>query len=62
MAELAAGVLQVYFQGDLEAGVALTGQVAGRIDAVRPVAEIIEETLREFQQTIEQLAKQHLVA
>jgi enoyl-[acyl-carrier protein] reductase II len=62
MAELAAGVLQVYFQGDLEAGVALTGQVAGRIDAVRPVAEIIEETLREFHQTIEQLAKQHLVA
>ena len=62
MAELAAGVLQVYFQGDLEAGVALTGQVAGRIDAVRPVAEIIEETLREFHQTIEQLAKQHLRA
>jgi enoyl-[acyl-carrier protein] reductase II len=61
MAELAAGVERVYFQGDLEAGVALTGQVAGRIDAVRPVAEILEETLREFHQTIEQLAKQHLV-
>ena len=62
MAELAAGVEKVYFQGDLEAGVALTGQVAGRIDAVRPVSEIIEETLREFHQTIEQLAKQHLGA
>jgi enoyl-[acyl-carrier protein] reductase II len=61
MAELAAGVERVYFHGDLEAGIALTGQVAGRIDAVRPVAEIIQETLREFHQTIEQLAKQHLV-
>ena len=62
MAELAAGVERVYFHGDLEAGIALTGQVAGRIDAVRPVAEIIQETLREFHQTIEQLAKQHLVS
>ena len=44
----------------MNAAIALSGQVAGRIDAVRPVAEIIEETLREFHQTIEQLAKQHL--
>jgi enoyl-[acyl-carrier protein] reductase II len=36
-------VLDLYFGGDMEAAIALCGQVAGRIDAVRPVAEIIEE-------------------
>lgn len=48
MAELAAGVRSVYFQGDLEGGVALSGQVAGRIDAVEPIAEIVARTVREF--------------
>ena len=33
----------LYFEGDMESSIALCGQVAGRIDAVRPVAEIIEE-------------------
>jgi enoyl-[acyl-carrier protein] reductase II len=33
----------LYFGGDLEASIALCGQVAGRIDAVRPVAAIIED-------------------
>ncbi len=59
MAELAGGVREVYFGGDLEAGVALSGQVAGRIDAVRPVAEIIEQTVREFFATVEGLNKQY---
>jgi len=55
MAELAGGVKQVYFGGDLEAGVALTGEVAGRIESVEPVAEIIERTMREFEQTLDRL-------
>ena len=38
----------LYFGGDMEAAIPLTGQVAGRIDAVRPVAEIIAEIRREF--------------
>lgn len=59
MLELAGGVQQVYFAGELEAGVALTGEVAGRIDAVEPVAEIIERTVREFSETIEALAKRY---
>jgi enoyl-[acyl-carrier protein] reductase II len=59
MAELGGGVREVYFGGDLEAGVALTGQVAGRIDAVRPVAEIIEQTVREFFATVEDLKKHY---
>ena len=28
--------MDLYFGGDMEAGIALSGQVAGRIDAVRP--------------------------
>jgi enoyl-[acyl-carrier protein] reductase II len=62
MQALAGGQRQVYFGGDLEAGVALTGQVAGRIDAVKPVAQVVRETVDEFHQTVERLAKQHLRA
>ena len=38
----------VYFGGNLEAGIALTGQVAGRIKEVKPVKQIFDETLKEF--------------
>ena len=58
MAKLGGGVKQVYFGGELEAGVALTGQVAGRIDAVKPVADIIAETVREYATVVEGLARQ----
>jgi len=57
MLALGRGVKGVYFEGDLEAGLVLTGQVAGRIDAVRPVAEIIADTVRGYGETIERLAK-----
>jgi enoyl-[acyl-carrier protein] reductase II len=57
MAKLAGGVMDVYFGGKLENGVALTGQVAGRIESVEPVADIIERTVREFAETVERLAK-----
>lgn len=60
MEDLGKGVREVYFEGRLEEGVALTGQVAGRIDAVEPVATVIERTVREFHETIERLAKDHL--
>ena len=48
MAKLAGGVMDVYFGGKLESGVALTGQVAGRIESILPVSEIIETMVREF--------------
>ena len=44
--------LDLYFGGDMEAAIALSGQVAGRIDAVKPVADIIGETVREFHAVI----------
>ena len=52
--------LDLYFGGDMEASIALTGQVCGRIDAVRPVAEIIEEVKREFFETISSLSDGYL--
>jgi enoyl-[acyl-carrier protein] reductase II len=41
--------LALYFGGDMEASIALSGQVAGRIDAVKPVAQILRETMAEFE-------------
>jgi enoyl-[acyl-carrier protein] reductase II len=49
----------LYFDGDMEASIALTGQVCGRIDSVRPVAEIIDEVQREFFATVNQLGQQY---
>jgi enoyl-[acyl-carrier protein] reductase II len=46
----------LYFGGDMEAAIALSGQVAGRIDEVRPVAEIIADTVSEFIATVERLS------
>jgi enoyl-[acyl-carrier protein] reductase II len=42
------GQLSLYFDGDLDAGLAFGGQVAGRIDAIKPVADILRDTMREF--------------
>ncbi len=44
--------LDLYFGGDMEAAIALSGQVAGRIDEVRPVADIIRDTVVEFRERI----------
>jgi enoyl-[acyl-carrier protein] reductase II len=50
-------VLDVYFKGDMEASIALSGQVAGRIESVKPVAQIFRETLAEFREASGKLAK-----
>jgi enoyl-[acyl-carrier protein] reductase II len=52
-----ANALALYFGGDMEASIALSGQVAGRIDQVKPVAQIIAETVSEFEATIGQLGR-----
>ena len=45
----------LYFGGDMEAAIALSGQVAGRINKIRTVQEIISETVKEFTETIDRL-------
>jgi enoyl-[acyl-carrier protein] reductase II len=52
--------LDLYFGGDMEASIALIGQVCGRIDSVRPVAEILADVREEFFQTISGLAERYL--
>jgi enoyl-[acyl-carrier protein] reductase II len=52
-------VTDLYFGGNLESGIALSGQVAGRIDAVRPVADIIGECARDCVATIAQLHERY---
>ena len=49
----------LYFGGDMEASIALSGQVCGRIDAVRPVAEILDEIEATFHDTVAGLATQY---
>ncbi len=46
----------LYFGGDMEAAIALTGQVAGRIDHIRSVNEIISSTVSEFAATVSRLS------
>jgi enoyl-[acyl-carrier protein] reductase II len=50
------GILKLYFEGYLDAAFAFGGQVAGRIDDIKPVAQIIQETVAEFRTTIAGLA------
>ena len=53
-------VRDVYFGGELEKGIALSGQVAGRIEASRPVDEIIRSCITECEATLESLAARYL--
>ena len=48
--------LDLYFGGDMEASIALTGQVAGRIQSIVAVREIIHGTVDEFRARVAELA------
>ena len=47
-----AGAMDLYFGGDMEAAIALTGQVMGRIESIEPVRDIIIQTMTEFRATL----------
>jgi enoyl-[acyl-carrier protein] reductase II len=49
-------VLEVYFEGNLDAGFAFGGQVAGRIGSVEPVATIIDRTVAGFREVLSTVA------
>jgi len=52
------GTIQnLYFGGDMEASIALSGQVAGRIERVEPVTEIFQRTLDEFREAAAALGR-----
>ena len=48
-------IKDLYFGGDMEAAPALSGQSSGLIDQVKPVKQIIDETIDEFNQTCKKL-------
>jgi enoyl-[acyl-carrier protein] reductase II len=56
MAEFA-HITDLYFGGDLEASIALGGQVMGRIDSVISVADIIANTMKEFEATVRRISQ-----
>ena len=51
--------LDLYFGGDMNASLALSGQVAGRIDEVEPVADILGRTADECQAILTDLASRY---
>jgi enoyl-[acyl-carrier protein] reductase II len=48
--------LDLYFGGDMEAAIALSGQVAGRIEEIKPVKQIVDEMVAEFRACITSLS------
>jgi enoyl-[acyl-carrier protein] reductase II len=54
-------VLDLYFNGNLDASFAFGGQVAGRIEAVKPVARVIEETMTEFEAAMREVADRYVI-
>ena len=54
------GVLDLYFGGDMEAAIALSGQVAGRIDTVKPSKKIIDEVMEEFHDVMNNMRNDYL--
>jgi enoyl-[acyl-carrier protein] reductase II len=58
---LLGNAMALYFGGDMEASLALTGQVAGRIDDIAPVAEIIQRCVTELADTLRDLGRRYPV-
>jgi len=50
----------LYFGGDMEASIALSGQVCGRIDSIKPVAQIIRETVDDFFKSVQNISTAYL--
>ena len=53
------GAMDLYFGGDMNAALALCGEMMGRIDAEEPVATIIERLMDEFHEVIGALAERY---
>ena len=54
-----AGIPQLYFGGDMEAAIPLSGEVCGRIDAVLSAQQIIDETIAGFYESVRGLSQQY---
>ena len=52
--------IKLYFDGDMEATIPLSGQVAGRIESIESVEEILSNIKKEFFTSLESLSKTYL--
>ena len=55
-----AGIPQLYFGGDMEAAIPLSGQVCGRIDEVISARQVIDETVAGFREVMSGLARDYV--
>jgi enoyl-[acyl-carrier protein] reductase II len=51
---------ELYFGGDMDAALALGGAVAGRIEAIEPVADVIRNCANECLETVQSLASSYV--
>ncbi len=51
-----AGVQDLYFGGDMEAAIPLSGQAVGRIDSVKSAEDIVQETMHVFYDAMNELS------
>jgi enoyl-[acyl-carrier protein] reductase II len=58
--EQLANLKDLYFGGDMEAAIALSGQVAGRIDAIKSAQQVVEETMTDFHDIMRRLSAQYV--
>jgi len=54
-----ANLPSLYFGGDMEAAIPLSGQVVGRIDEVKSARQVVEETVADFHGIMQGLAGQY---
>ncbi len=59
---LLGNTLRLYEDGEFEGTIPQLGAVAGRIEEILPVAEIIRRTVREFEDTLSALADRYIAA
>ena len=55
-----AGIPQLYFGGDMEAAIPLSGQVCGRIDEVISARQVIDETISGFEKVMNDLPREYV--
>ena len=53
------GIPQLYFGGDMEAAIPLSGQVCGRIDEVISARQVIDDTISGFEEVMTGLAREY---
>ena len=62
MRDFLPNVIKTYTEGMIENSIPSVGQVAGRIDSLRPAADIIRDTVREFGEVLGHLAESYLTS